>query len=167
MDGSRLISNTVTPTTSRVRSLMNSGRSFRWAFRGVRCSPGPIKKKTVIGLGRLTWSLPIRFCGFGRTDCCGWCSAMGGSGLVAGWIRRIPDIECVAQGFSGDPRIGKIRNSPFRPACGQPAAQLHEPCHRPLVLKTVTGMRTNIMGTMLTDRRPESSRRPEKAVRNF
>ena len=34
---------------------------------------------------------------------------MGGSGLVAGWIRRIPDIECVAQGFSGDPRIGKIR----------------------------------------------------------
>ena len=61
MDGSRLISNTVTPTTSRVRSLMNSGRSFRWAFRGARCSPGPIKKKTVIGLGRLTWSLPIRF----------------------------------------------------------------------------------------------------------
>ncbi len=34
---------------------------FGEKFRGARCSPGPIKKKTVIGLGRLTWSLPIRF----------------------------------------------------------------------------------------------------------
>ena len=129
--------------------------------------PLGISWSTMFGLVVLRGACLSVFCGFGRTDCCGWCSAMGGSGLVAGWIRRIPDIECVAQGFSGDPRIGKIRNSPFRPACGQPAAQLHEPCHRPLVLKTVAGMRTNIMGTMLTDRRPESSRRPEKAVRNF
>ena len=50
------------------------------------------------------------FCGFGRTDCCGWCSAMGGSGLGSSttyWgIQYVPSGERL--GFQGSRLEGWI-----------------------------------------------------------